>query len=148
MPFLADYFQWWINTQLASGFCVQMGLNPPRDTSIHYRESVEMNPLLCQSETVAAEEHWDVQPQRLKSALLCSCLLRFAVEFTQVVFSDKWICSVCKHAAVAQRFGSNNLKSSTLYKVKPPALIARCVAADCVSSRSVHGRSEKTPLDP
>lgn len=105
MPFLAHYFQWRINTQLASGFCEETGLNPPRDISIHSRESVEMNPQLRQSETIAAEEHWDVQPKRLKSALLfqiCSCLLHFAVEFTQVVFSDKWICSICKHTAVAQ----------------------------------------------
>lgn len=107
--FLADYFQWQINMQLASGFWVQTGLNSPQDISIHYKESVEMNPQLCQSETVAAKEHWDVQPKWLKSALLfqnCSCLLHFAVEFTQTqrqnVFSGKWICSICKHTAVAQ----------------------------------------------
>lgn len=44
MPFLVDYLQWRINTQLASGFCEQKGLNPLQDISIHYRESVKMNP--------------------------------------------------------------------------------------------------------
>lgn len=143
MLFLVDYFQWRINTQLASGFCVQMGLNPPWDISIHFRESVETNPQLSQSETVAAEEHWDVQPKRCCFKFAPVCFILPSSLHNLCFLTNGFAPSANTLRWLRQRFGSNNLKSSTLYEAKPPALIAWCVAADWVSSRSVHDRSEK-----